>query len=188
MVFSLVAPSSFAQPVVKVPKACEVVVAGTGNGSSTGFGSAVGDGGIVVMPDPFDFRSDEGNFYYISNDTELLQWNLLGDLSMQTETSYNEVLQPTGAINPLNIQSYNKNLRLAENPSATQPLLDPKWARSKGRITVLYYNKECNSIITFQILKRYENKRNEQTQSVVPLILGSDCVCSLRLFSYLFSI
>jgi len=98
----------FAQPVIKVPQMCQVVVAGTGLGASTGYGGAVGDGGIVVMPDPFDFPEGEGNFYYSSNDSELIQWELFGDLSMQTDSDYNEVVQPIGAVNPVNLQSYNK--------------------------------------------------------------------------------
>ncbi len=45
------------QPVIQVPATCNVVVAGTGTGAVTGLGGKVGDGGIVTMPDPFDFTT-----------------------------------------------------------------------------------------------------------------------------------
>ena len=163
---------SFAQPVIKVPPLCEVVVAGTGAGATTGFGGIVGDGGIVAMPDPFDFPEGEGNFYYESNGSELIQWELFGDLSMQTDTNYNVVIQPLGAINPVNLQSYNKYLRSTEMPSATQPLLDPRWARSKGRVIVSYDDKRCGAKIKFEVFKRYKNEK----KNIVPPISGSDCV------------
>jgi hypothetical protein len=183
MVCLLKTITTFAQPVIKVPPMCEVVVAGTGLGASTGFGGAVGNGGIVVMPDPFDFPESEGNFYYASNDYELIQWELLGDLSLQTETSYNEALQLTGAINPVNIQSYNKKLRLGEMPSASQSNLDPRWARSKGRIVVTYYDRRCLEKIKFDVYKRY---KNDKEKNLVPPILGSDCV--LPNTTYTFSV
>ena len=141
----------------------------------------VGDGGIVVMPDPFDFPREEGNFYYASNEFELIQWELLGDLSMQTETFYNEVLQPIGPMNPVNIQSYNKNLRFGEMPSASQPNFDVKWARSKGRIVVTYYNKQCLSKIKFDVYKRY---KNDKEKNLVPPILGSDCVLPNTVYTF----
>jgi hypothetical protein len=175
---------SFAQPVVKVPPMCEVLVAGIGNGVSTGFGGSVGDGGIVAMPDPFDFKSGEGDFYYESNGTDLIEWNLLGDLSMQTDKDFDDVQQPIGPINPVNIQSFNKNLRFSENPSVTQPLLDNKWARSKGRVTIIYKNKNCNVSIKFDILKRYEYNRDKKYLSLVPPIFGPDCVLPNTVYTY----
>jgi hypothetical protein len=174
----------FAQPAIKVPPTCEVVYAGIGTGVTTGFGGVVGDGGIVAMPDPFDFTTSEGDFYYVSNDTELIEWNLLGDISMQTESTYDNVLQPTGPINPLNIQSYNKNLRLSENPSTSQPLLNNRWGRSKGRVIVIYNNKRCNFSIKFDILKRYKQNPDEKDPSVVPPIFGSDCVLPNTVYTY----
>jgi hypothetical protein len=174
----------FAQPVIKVPPTCEVVYAGFGTGVTTGFGGIVGDGGIVAMPDPFDFTTDEGYFYYVPNGTELIEWNLLGDISMQTESPYNNVLQPAGPINPLNIQSYNKNLRLSENPSTSQPLLKNRWGRSKGRVIVIYNNKRCNVSIKFDILKRYKQNPDKKDPSVVPPIFGSDCVLPNTVYTY----
>ena len=111
LLFILSTSINFAQPVIKVPASCEVVFAGAGVGVSTGFGGIVGDGGIVIMADPFDFEGTEGDFYYVANDSNLIQWKLLGDLSMQTDSNYNEILQPVGSVNPINLQSYNKNLR-----------------------------------------------------------------------------
>ncbi len=172
---------SYAQPVIKVPPMCEVVFAGTGFGVNTGFGGAVGDGGIIVMPDPFDFPGDEGNFYYESNGFELIQWELLGDLSMQTETKFNEAQQPLGAINPVNIQSYNKNLRFGEMPSASQPNFDVRWARSKGKVVVTYYDKRCISKIKFDVYKRYKNDREK---NLVPPIIGSDCVLPNTVYTF----
>lgn len=163
---------SFAQ-LVKVPPTCEVVVAGTGTGATTGFGGVVGDGGIVVMPDPFDFPEGPGDFYYIANDSDVVQWELLGDLSMQTDTHYNEVVQPTGAVNPVNVQSYNKKLRPTEMPSASQPLFDPRWARSKGRVIVTYKDRKCGGKMKFDIFKRY---KHDKEKSLVPPILGPDCI------------
>ncbi len=181
MVCSLKSITSFGQPVIKVPHGCEVVVAGSGTGASTGFGGAVGDGGIVVMSDPFDFPGDEGNFFYVSNGFELIQWELLGDLSMQTETKFNEPQQPMGAINPVNIQSYNKNLRFGEMPSSTLPNLDPRWARSKGRIVVTYFDKRCISKIKFDVYKRYKSDREK---NLVPPILGADCVLPNTVYTF----
>ena len=37
----------YAQVVVKVPSTCNVVVLGSGTGTSLGFGGTVGDGGVV---------------------------------------------------------------------------------------------------------------------------------------------
>ena len=171
---------AFAQPVIKVPPTCEVVFAGTGIGVGTGFGGTVGDGGIVAMPDPFDQPSSAGDFNFVPNGTELIGWNLFGDISIQTETPYNAAIQTTGTINPLNLQSYNKNLRTTESPSASQPLLSSKWARSKGRVIVSYYSRPCNASIKFEILKRYSPK----TPSAVPPIFGPDCVLPNTTYTY----
>jgi hypothetical protein len=181
MVCSLKTITSFAQPIIKVPPMCEVVVAGTGLGATTGFGGLVGDGGIVVMPDPFDYPRDQGNFYYISNEFELVQWELLGDLSLQTETSYNQSIQFVAGVNPVNIQSYNKKLRFGEMPSASLPNFDVRWARSKGRIVVTYYNKGCIGKIKFDVYKRY---KNDKEKYLVPHILGLDCVLPNTVYTF----
>jgi hypothetical protein len=169
--------------VVKVPPNCEVVFAGTGNGATTGFGGAVGDGGIVAMPDPFDFQQEEGNFHFASNGAELIEWALFGDLSMQTDSDYNEVLQPLGAVNPVNLQSYNKNLRFTEMPSASQPDFDARWARSKGRVIVSFSDKRCVGKLKFDVFKRY---KNDKKKSRIPPILGLDCL--LPHTTYTFSV
>ena len=43
----LKAITSFGQPVVKVPPMCEVVIAGTGVGTSIGFGGVVSGGSFI---------------------------------------------------------------------------------------------------------------------------------------------
>lgn len=175
---------SVAQPVVKVPPTCEVVYTGTGAGVVAGFGGVVGDGGIVAMPDPFDFTTSAGNFTVGLNGTTLIGWRLYGDLSTQTNSTFNAPIQSSGAVNPLNIESYNKFLRFAENPSLLQPLLDTKWARSKGKVVVSYFASPCNALITFEIFKRYTNTPAGTPPSVVPPIVGPDCVLPNTVYTY----
>ncbi|WP_445454015.1 T9SS type A sorting domain-containing protein [Flavobacterium sp. 25HG05S-40] len=181
IVCSLKTFTNFAQPIIKVPRYCEVVVAGNGQGTSTGFGGAVGDGGIVVMPDPFDYPGEEGNFYCSLNEFELIKWELLGDLSLQTETNYNQAIQFVAGANPVNIQSYNKKLRFGEMPSASLPDLDTSWARSKGRIVVTYYDRRCINKITFDVYKRYKSDRKKNS---VPPIDGADCVLPNTVYTF----
>jgi hypothetical protein len=100
--------SLWAQPVVQVPASCNVVVTGTGAGVLPGPGGKVGNGGIVVMPDPFDhpFPSTSGNFVVIPNGNTINDWALAGDLSFQT--SLLTAIQSAGAATTQNIESYNK--------------------------------------------------------------------------------
>ena len=159
-----------AQPVIKVPPNCIVVVAGTGVGAFTGPGAQVGNGGIVCMPDPFDFpASSNGEFNYVANGTTLSGWNLRGDISIQTATINNAAIQSAGAVTPQNIQSYNKILRFAENAN-------PSLARSKGRVTVSYVSGVCGSSITFEIFKSYS--------SPLPNIVGPDCLLPNTTYTY----
>lgn len=163
---------SFAQPVVRVPSTCNVVVAGTGVGAVTGFGGQVGNGGIVCMPDPFDDSSSAGNFNVITNGTTITGWSLLGDLSAQTPNNPpSSGIYSAGAVTLLNIQSYNKNLRPAEY-APLYPLSNAKWARSKGRVTLSYSANPCGGSITFEVLKKYDNI----SPSWVPPIVGPDCI------------
>ena len=168
------------QPTVKVPPACEVVVAGTGPGVTLGFGGIVGSGGVVVMPDPFDDTTSGGNFTLITNGTTPTGWSLAGDLSIQTSSPYNAAVQSAGATGSLNIQSYNKRLRSAEQPSTDQPLLDPRWGRSKGRISLSYTQTPCNSAITFDVYKRYTGT----APSALPPIVGPDCLLPDTVYTY----
>jgi hypothetical protein len=181
MVCSLKTITCFAQPIIKVPRYCEVVLAGIGTGTATGFGGTVGDGGIVVMPDPFDYHGEEGNFYSSLDEFELINWELLGDLSLQTETSYNQAIQFVAGANPVNIQSYNKKLRFGEMPSVSLPNLDTRWARSKGRIVVTYYDRRCINKITFDVYKRYKSDRKK---NLVPPIDGADCVLPNTVYTF----
>jgi len=67
---------ALAQPTVKVPPGCVVVVTGSGPGVAPGPGGVVGSGGIVVMPDPFDIAGAGGNFTLIPNGTIVTSWGL----------------------------------------------------------------------------------------------------------------
>jgi Secretion system C-terminal sorting domain len=173
--------SSFAQPVIQVPADCTVVVAGTGAGAITGPGGKVGRGGIITMPDPYDKPSPDGDFTFIANGNTLVKWKLFGDLSKTTANLppaagiYNE-----GAVSPLNIESYNKILRFAENPSITQPLLNTKWGRSKGKVEV-YFTSFCGSdIISFDVYKTYTSI----APSAIPIIIGPDCLKANTTYTY----
>lgn len=179
--FLLFGISIVAQPVVRVPPTCNVVVAGTGVGASPGFGGQVGDGGIVCMPDSFDIVGAGGNFSYVANGTVLIGWSLRGDLSVQT-TNLPPVagVYSAGAVNPLNIESYNKNLRTAEGPTPLLPTSNTKWARSKGRVTIGYSQAPCNNSITFEVYKQYTNI----APSAVPPIIGPDCLLPNTIYTY----
>jgi hypothetical protein len=174
------APAIWAQPVVKVPPGCTVVVTGTGAGVFLGPGGTVGNGGIVVMPDPFDFPGGSGDFNVVPNGTTITGWSLLGDISRQTANiPPAPPVQGAPAVGTLNIESYNRLLRPAET-SPLSPLSDPKWGRSKGRVTLSYLQAPCNSSITFEIYKRY----NGTTPSWVPPIVGPDCLLPNTTYTY----
>lgn len=158
-----------AQPVIRVPPTCNVVIAGNGLGAVTGFGGQVGEGGVVCMPDPFDIIGGAGNFNYIANGTTLNSWGLKGDISVQTGTTSGAPIQTAGALTSLNIQSYNKNLRFAENAT-------PSLARSKGRVTVFYASGACKTFITFEIFKNYNTP--------LPGIVGPDCLLPNTTYTY----
>lgn len=170
---------SLAQPVVRVPPNCNVVVAGTGVGAMTGFGGSVGNGGIVCMPDPFDETSFLGDFNVQTNGTTVLGWRLWGDLSVQTNSTAGSAIQTAGALTTLNIESHNKNVRYAEYPPGN-PSSDKKWARSKGRVTLYYLQSPCNSSITFEVYKKYTGV----SPSWVPPIVGPDCIQPNTTYTY----
>ena len=170
---------SYAQPVIKVPATCNVVVAGTGVGAVTGFGGQVGDGGVVLMPDPFDLSSPSGDFNYVANATTVTGWTLKGDLSAQTtNTPPTAGVYGAGAVTTLNIESYNKTLRAAEY-APTYPLSDKKWGRSKGRVRVSY-SASCGGSITFDVYKVYDTV----LPSWVPPIVGPDCLLPNTVYTY----
>ena len=141
------------QPVVQVPMNCNVVVAGTGTGAATGMGGKVGNGGVVVMPDP-----GSGSFTIIDNGASLSTLRLWGDLSFTKRPADIEQSQ-TATTSAVTIYSYNKNLRPSENDSL---------ARSKGQVWVSYNNGGCGGRIEFDIYKQYD-------ASNVPPIVGPDC-------------
>lgn len=177
----LFATIGVAQPVIQVPATCNVVVAGTGTGAVTGLGGRVGNGGIVTMPDPFDIAGAGGNFTYVPNGTTLLGWGLLGDISVQTASVPPAAgVYGSGATSPLNIESYNKNLRPTESPNPLLPTSDSKWGRSKGRVMVTYSAPPCNNSITFEVFKIY----TLVAPSVVPPIIGPGCVAPNTTYTY----
>lgn len=161
----------WAQPViVEVPNNCEVVVAGTGG--TTGFGGKVGDGGIVIMPDP-----GSGSFTIIPNGATLLTFSLLGDLSFD-DNSLNQSGSATTAATP--IYSYNKNRR-TESEGVPPSTLD--LARSKGRVFISYDATPCGGRIQFDIYKKYSNTSGEGDE-YVPQIIGPTCWLADSTYTY----
>ena len=166
----------FAQPVIRVPATCNVVVAGSGVGAVTGFGGQVGNGGVVAMPDPYSAAV----FTYIPNSTTVTGWKLLGDLSMGTSTLplYNNPIVSDGAVTQVKIQSYNKTYRSSE----LYP--DPTWARSKGKVTVSY-SATCGGSISFEVFKVYVPNAVLPTQPTnIPKIVGPTCLLPNTQYTY----
>jgi len=172
----LLPSEAWTQPVVQVPPGCEVVVTGSGTGVALGFGGVVGSGGIVVMPDPY--AGDD--FFLIPNGTTVLGWGLSGDLSVQTSNipPMAPIQSVPGAASPVNIQSYNENLRYIESIPPSSPTL----ARSKGRVTLSYTSPGCNSSIQFDVYKQYPNTGSGG--GYVPDIVGPDCWLPDSMYTY----
>jgi hypothetical protein len=135
----LSASFGFAQ-VVAVPAGCRVVVAGTGGIVGPNPTGRVGDGGVVIMPDP----SGGGAFNFtVGGVATAGTWKLSGDLSNSTTTpnNYGAPTQlATGS--SANIISYNKNYRI---PSES---INPVWGRSKGQVKINYSLAGCGLSIT----------------------------------------
>lgn len=151
--------------VVQVPSGCIVRVAGSGGtlgGFPTGF---VGDGGVVEMPDPY-----AGGNFVLSGATPI-GWNLLGDISEQTANVPPAAPdQSAGALATVNIESYNKELRLSETGTPSTN------ARSKGRVTIRYTISPCNAVMSFDILKNWGNPATITTGvDFAPPIVGPNC-------------
>ncbi len=163
--------TTWAQPTVKVPDNCIVVVTGssglTGTPVSLGPGGVVGNGGIVVMSDPFtpDPLVDD-QFTIYDNTTTLQTWWLLGDLSFQSGSLDQSIPATTSATS---IYSFNKNPRQSEQPS--------NLARSKGRVYISYDASPCGGRIEFDIYKKYDD-------SIVPSIIGPDCWLPDSVYTY----
>lgn len=164
MAAMLCAATVTAQPLVTVPTSCEVVVPGVGG--VTGFGGKVGDGGIVTMPEP----SGMGNVFSFAGATPI-SWRLLGDLSL-----VDHILPPdpplasAGAVTAVEIMSYNKNLRTAEEHTPSTN------ARSKGRVTIEYTQDHCNNKMSFDIYKVWGDLAtiNYGTRYAPPIV-GPNC-------------
>ncbi|WP_395052597.1 T9SS type A sorting domain-containing protein [Flavobacterium sp.] len=169
LIVLLSASFGFAQVVV-VPANCNVVVPGIGG--SVGFGSKVGNGGVVTMPDPFI----GGIFTYVPGSTIITGWSLLGDLSISSPTvNAGAPFTSAGAFLQVKLDSYNKSLRLAEQTSPSSASL----ARSKGRVTVSY-SGTCGGSMFFDVYKTYANS----VSSYVPPIIGPDCLLPNTQYSF----
>lgn len=153
------------QPVVQVPANCNVVVAGTGTGAVTGMGGKVGNGGVVLMPDP-----GNGSFTIIDNGATLNSWKLWGDISFSNPFDVSPAIDQskTATTTPATIYSYNKNPRLSEINNL---------ARSKGQVWITYNSGGCGGRIEFDIFKQYDN-------SDVPEIVGEDCWLPNKDYTY----
>ena len=159
----LCAGGAVAQVVlVPIGTGCVVVVPGVGGSIPL---NRVGDGGIVCMNDPFDLPGAGGNFTFAGGTVN--SWSMLGDISEQTGNV--QIGPPPGAFPPdqsaggiptVNIQSYNKEVRLSEVGA-------PTLARSKGEVTVLWDDGVCRRLLTFSIFKRWAGP--------IPAIVGPNC-------------
>lgn len=163
----LINPIAWAQPVVKVPIGCKVVVTGTGTGVSPGFGGIVGNGGIVVMPD--DLSMPGYTFTIQDNGTTVLNWTLRGDISFSSPLNPISQSMIASSSTPVDIWSFNKSVRNSEGIGSSNPVL----ARSKGRVSLSYDNTPCGGNIQFDIFKTYPNTGSGD--GYVPPIVGPNC-------------
>lgn len=148
--------------VVDVPINCNVVVAGVGG--ATGFGGTVGNGGVVLMPDP-----GNGSFTIDPDGANILSWSLAGDLSFDDNNLDQLITTPT---TPATIYSFNKNVRASEQES---PPSADYLARSKGRIYISYDATPCGGGISFDIYKMYSYNPSNFPDEYVPPIIGPRC-------------
>jgi len=157
--------------VVLVPAGCVVRVAGVGGNIGAGL---VGNGGIVEMPDPYA----GGNFGFSGG--SVVSWNLLGDISEQTfNVPPVAPDQSAGAVTTVNIESYNKILRLSEQGTPSTN------ARSNGQVRIEYSilvcpGVFCNNVMRFDILKRWgnfpiANPPSPPSTQYAPPIVGPNC-------------
>ena len=167
---------SYAQ-VVSVPSGCTVVVAGVGGTLGTSVSvppGRVGNGGVVIMPDP----SGGGTFNFtIAGSPTTASWALRGDLSTTNVAgtnplfigNYNGATQSTTG-SSATINTYNKDLRIASTEAA-----NPSWARSKGLVTVSWTSPPCNNSITFEVFKTFTS---------IPAIVGPTCLESGKQYTF----
>jgi len=168
---SFLCSTAIAQPVIKVPPACEVVVAGSGFGTVLGFGGVVGSGGVITMPDQYPGDI----FNYIPNGTTVTSWGMQGDLSQVTSNlPPMPPVQSAGAVLSEKIQSYNENLRMpAELAGGPLGFMN---GRSKGRINVGYFSPGCGGAgISFDVYKTYNGSTGGSGSAYLPGIIGPAC-------------
>lgn len=159
---------------VTVPQNCFVVGL---NGSLGPGGGTVTDGGVVIMPD--DATPNGGGVFTfnaptVPNNPVLTPgsviWRLKGDLSSSTSTGFGSPTQPANGLLSAFIKSYNKQLSNNESISPS----DPKFARSKGKVTVSYTLQNngtpCGASISFDIYKSIP------ANAYLPSIVGPPCV------------
>ena len=165
----LSASFGFAQAVVSVPAGCRVVVAGTGGTVGANPIGRVGDGGVVIMPDP----TGGGTFNFsIAGVPTSASWSLKGDLSntaVSPSAINNNPPQPAVG-SSANIFTCNKFLRLLSSES-----LNPSWGRSKGQVRVNYSSAGCGLSITFEVFKTFSN---------IPGIIGPLCLKPGTTYTY----
>lgn len=168
----------WAQPTVKVPIDCEVVVTGAGTGTSLGFGGTVGDGGIITMPDPFPDPNNPTSLTFTINQNGTIanSWILKGDLSIYPNFNFAGSPITTESGTSADIMSYNKNVRNAENTSPSSKEL----ARSIGRVIIPYEDTAamCGNQMSFTVYKRYSDT------SYIPPIIGPNCWLPDSVYTY----
>lgn len=165
----LSASFGFAQAVVSVPAGCRVVVAGTGGTVGANPIGRVGDGGVVIMPDP----TGGGTFNFsIAGVPTSANWTLRGDLSntaVSPSAVNNNPPQPAPGTSA-NIFTCNKFLRTASSENT-----NPNWARSKGLVRVGWTVPGCGQSITFEVFKTFAN---------IPNIIGPTCLEPLKTYTF----
>lgn len=156
-----------AQPTVTVPQGVIVVETGSGPGVTLGDNGTVGNGGVVLMPDP-----GNGGFTVHANGDTLTTWTLRGDLSfIEYPATIDQSKPVTGTVET--IYSYNKTPRDAEFDEITQM----SYARSKGEVAIGYTRPGCGSnSIRFQVYKTYT--------SPLPEIVGEECWVPNERYTY----
>ncbi|WP_445454017.1 T9SS type A sorting domain-containing protein [Flavobacterium sp. 25HG05S-40] len=165
----LSAATSWAQAVASVPVGCRVVVAGTGGTVGANPIGRVGDGGVVIMPDP----SGGGAFNFtVGGVATSASWSLKGDLSNTavTPSAVNNAPPQPAAGSSANIFTCNKNLRTTSTEAS-----NTNFARSKGQVRVSWSAPPCNNSITFDIFKTFTS---------IPTIVGPTCLEPLKTYTF----
>lgn len=189
---------NYAQTVT-VPSNCTVVLPGTGG--TVGAGGKVGYGGLVSMPDQLlvsPYTPNQGGAFTFNQPLGVTtaKWQLKGDLTHKVLTSNVSVVIPpnptpiivvgnfnaavqstTGLI--VDILSYNKAFRSSEYLAPS----NVNWARSNGRVTVIWDEGTCGKSMYFDVCKKFVNSA-PATTSTVPVIVGPTCLKPGTVYTY----